>query len=690
MCAIKQHRNVSPCHRVSISWVGRLRPIANEFMADNALKIDIRSEMLILLSLTGIRKLRFGDRFCGHRPPMPPMPASISNFSSSRLRPLASWQRIRVVLDVTAFTDGRDKSACHSVGQRVSWSYFTGACTAEQILNASRFSILSQTLKNIESYLSRLLTVHPEVSPISVSRVGDISVTPGQFDADLVIAVAIRPFTAASKVLGVAFPGQTASNGRSIVGGMYLNPEFAPETAEDENSQERFFFTVVFHELMHVLGFSKDLIPSWRDKSTGNRYSNSIMTDYTNDTIGKVFTILHTPAIRRFMLDRFNQSEFAPGIPAGVEIEDGGGAGTEGSHPEARVYAGEVICGIFASRNPAISNLSLSALDDTGWYGVNYSMAEPYPWGDGKSMGIAPLTAFPNQPPQLAFPKHYLCWDRPSQPQCHYTFRSKAYCSPVADFNCDSSSAEDKEACKWRAFVNPLNLPFRGDVPEFDYLYFKVENYTERCDDDRGNAFRKLKGEFFGANSMCAMSSLSNSEIVPGCYEMQCDIGNHLMVKVENQIRYCREENERIEFDGFSGAIFCPKPELICGMKSFLGMKPVLYLPTEHPPATVLPESTLFPEPTEVTEGQPPSSAWPVSTVFPIATAVPASTFSPQLQSSTPRSVLVALIALPFLTVGLLAGVALVIARWIEGRHPSGQENPLEEPHLEIPIPDGG
>jgi hypothetical protein len=88
-------------------------------------------------------------------------------------------------------------------------------------------------------------------------------------------------------------------------------------------------------------------------------------------------------------------------------------------------------------------------------------------------MNLAPLAAFPNQPPQLMFPKHYLCWERPSKPHCHHTVRAKAYCSPVADFNCASSSAEEEAACKWREFVNPLNRPFRGD----DRL-----NYAERCD----------------------------------------------------------------------------------------------------------------------------------------------------------------------------------------------------------------
>jgi hypothetical protein len=99
------------------------------------------------------------------------------------------------------------------------------------------------------------------------------------------------------------------------------------------------FFTVVFHELMDVLGFLSDLIPRWRDKSTGKRYPTSIQTFYKSQKFGKTSKILHTLSIRGFMTERVGLSEFPPGVP----IDDGGGAGTAGSHPEARVYAGESV-----------------------------------------------------------------------------------------------------------------------------------------------------------------------------------------------------------------------------------------------------------------------------------------------------------------------------------------------------------
>ena len=66
----------------------------------------------------------------------------------------------------------------------------------------------------------------------------------------------------------------------------------------------------------------------------------------------------------------------------GVELEDQGGQGTEGSHWEKRTTMNEYMTGT-ASRNPVFSELTLSLLEDTGWYRANYSLAGQLLWGQG-------------------------------------------------------------------------------------------------------------------------------------------------------------------------------------------------------------------------------------------------------------------------------------------------------------------
>jgi hypothetical protein len=651
--------------------------------------------MIAVFATLSFSHLHVGDRFCGnHRLPkhilqQPP------NISYAPLLDRDSWRPIRVVLDLSSFTSGEDSTACKSVGQRVSWGYFSGACTAADVLNESRFSILAQTLANMENYLSRLLKVQPEDSPIKIGRVSDIPTNGSSYNADLVIAVAVRPFSIEDKILGVAFPhSYSGHGGRPYIGGMYLNPAYAPVVPQSELSLERFFFTVVFHEIMHVLGFGT-VYDRWLDKSTGKRYSRSITSSYTKDTYSKTFTILHTPAVRRFMLDRFGITEFSPGVPAGIEIEDGGGGGTAGAHPESRIYGSEVMCGIFVGY-VWISNLSLSLLDDTGWYEVDYSLGEPYAWGDGRSILSNPLRDFPNEPPQLAFPEHYLCWENTPRWHCNFDYISKGYCSPVADFRCPGSTSDDIAACRMRNFVNPKNLSVRGDVSEFDYLYFKVGNASERCDDVNLNtAERSAEGEEFGVESMCAMSSLSRvnlTEKVPRCYRMGCDAANNLIVQIGNEIRYCGAEGDELVFGGFAGAITCPKPEHICGMKKFLG-RPIFRqpLPTEFPEQTAFPIESEFPPSTEVLgpDVNPPATKSPIATVMPASTALPRATVWPLQTSNWAFSAL-------NIGIGIVIGMGIMgLLVWIRGRRRVEVADAIEghlveprepEPKLEIPI----
>ena len=508
--------------------------------------------------------LQFGDRFCGHHriagkipvdePPLLP---------ESKLLDRSEWQPIRVVLDTSSIL--LSENTCRSEGQFVNWSEFSGKCRKAAVLTDAKLESLRKTFDNMESYISRLLRVDPERSPI------------GKFNADLVITVSARAFSAGDKTLGfAAMTGRSAIMGRPNRGSLTVNSAYIPEIPQSEHSIERLFFTVMFHEIMHVLGMDGGGWTSWIDKRTGKKYDSGSWTKYTNSSYSKSFFIVHTPALHKYATERFGVSEFAPGVPSGMEVEDGGGLGTAMAHPESRVYMSEVMCGIFVGY-VTISNLSMAILEDTGWYEVNYSMAEPYSYGDGKSMQMEPLKAFPVAAPQLAFPSHYLCWEKKPTPMCHHDFRSKAYCSPVTDWSCPGTTRDDSIACSMRNFVNPLGIAVRGDRSEFEYIYFKVGNVSARCEEPALNSLKENQwtGEEYGDDSMCVMSTLNRNaeESVrqARCHTMKCDPNGVIAVTIDNQTEYCRAENQILRFEGFKGHLVCPNPRLLCGMKQFLG-----------------------------------------------------------------------------------------------------------------------
>ena len=456
-----------------------------------------------------------------------------------------------------------------SIKQSIKSNAANSSNLLEENEDLKKLKNLEITLQNLADFSSRLLKVTRLEQPFVVNSKQKIK-------TDLFISVQMKNYPKGSKILGQAYYTQTnKDDNRPIKGAMNLNKEYFPDEPQNEHSLERLFFSTIFHEMCHVFGISGTAMKRWINRETGKPYSPLPLTKYFNQTYQKTFHILHTPAARRYIEQRFGITEFAPGVPAGIEIEDGGGPGTEGSHPESRVYLSENLCGIFVGYT-FISNLTLALLEDTGWYDVDYSMGEKYAWGDGKSMGKGPLTTFINTAPQISYPPHYMCLPNNTGEQCHYDFRAKAYCSPIATYNCTNSSADDQQCCKMKNFTNPLNWPIRGGREEFDFLIFKVPNVSLRCQDTSLNDQNAvIHGEFFSEESMCAMSTLSKNEQdfdkpLPGCYFMKCDKEGNLLVTVGNSTQNCNYENKVLHFDGFNGQLYCPPPDLVCSMKNFL------------------------------------------------------------------------------------------------------------------------
>lgn len=476
------------------------------------------------------------------------------------------YHPIRIHFDMSGFLEREDSKMCKRVGQTVSWEFGTLKCTKNDLMDDDKMKVLSETLDNLGKYISKLVSVKRSVNPINVKPFRDFNVSEKKYFTDLVVCVTLRPFEPEKKTLGAAFCTKTGVEGRPILSGMYINPSYIPNETQNELSLKKTFFHTLFHELIHSMGFSSSMFPLWINKETGKKYNPFPLQKYTNPKYpSKVFSILQTPAARKFIYDRFGITEFAPGVKSGIELEDGGGSGVVLSHPESRVYLSEVMCGIFVGYC-YVSKLTLAVLDDMGWYQVNYSMADLYPWGDGRSLGKQHLSNFINSPPQIAYPKHYLCWDDTPASICNYDHLSKGYCSPNETFDCDKNNEDYR--CKIKMFANPKNQKLWGSRSEFDYLFFKVPNVSLRCDDESNNNI-KTDDEYYGKESMCAMSTITSNNPVPKCYKMICTNQNQLNIYVGNVSKQCFNENQEITFDNYQGKIICPNPNIICNMKSF-------------------------------------------------------------------------------------------------------------------------
>jgi hypothetical protein len=86
---------------------------------------------------------------------------------------------------------------------------------------------------------------------------------------------------------------------------------------------------------------------------------------------GKNVTQIVTPSVVKAVREHFGCSTLN-----GAELEDGGGAGTAGSHWEKLLFGPEFMTGVTsgAEINP-YSAITFALFQDSGWYQVNISLS---------------------------------------------------------------------------------------------------------------------------------------------------------------------------------------------------------------------------------------------------------------------------------------------------------------------------
>ena len=484
----------------------------------------------------------------------------------------SSRESIRVVYNISHIINETDTKMCKSVGDTITWSQGTFTCKNEDLITDAKKQVITETFDRLTDMLKNLLKVYPLTSPLTINQVADIEYTKFQSNSDLFVGVVARPYATNSETLAQATYTELSSDeNRPVIGAIYINAAQIPEKFDGD------FFTTVFHETCHILGISVSLYSVWRNPETGIKYSP--LEKYTLAIApGKQFVVENGPYAHKYAVEKYGLEYMAPGVKSGILIEDMGGEGTKLSHPKNSVYFTEVMTGV-RIQIVRISNLTFSMLEDTGFYDVNFSMAEPFAYGIGESMGIDKITNFTIDPPQQVFPSHYLC-SNPNEMACSWDHLSGAQCDSATFVNCSNPQTGEKASfCEAKAFYDPKGTGYMGTSGVFDYQIIKYPYSNFICTDEEQNSKENAQfGNLFGNKSMCAMSSLINGFGVnperPGCFKMTCDENGELSVYVDRQRKVCSKKDESLSFYGYLGSLKCPDPKLICSMKSFLGYAP--------------------------------------------------------------------------------------------------------------------
>lgn len=421
--------------------------------------------------------------FCGYNKELSKIKPVEQDVGPRRSLRAATWNNIRIYFDYR-YLDGTrsDSQMCTKVNQKVTWDD-TYTCNNSDILNQSQITATKTTFDNVKSYLTRLLKVIPMTTSFKVVDFSSYT-NYGTYDTisgyDLYMTILSRPRSSSDSTLASAGASSFESTyKRPIQGAVFLNPRAVPTVAQSENSWDNEFFYVCIHEIFHALGITDSRYSSYHPYEVTTPHKN-ITCSFLKD--GKNFTFLITPYAQIYAQKHYGVTKFTGdtgSCPAGIEIEDGGSSGTQGSHLEGRVFMTELMTGttIQTTGGPfnRLTDASLAILQDTGNYKCTWSMAQPMVWGHPESIDGNYITNFGIGSPQKVFPDGYIVDYGSTAEYTGFDYKFFGYNSEGNTWDCVSNLeySNVKAYCDGKKFYNPNGYSTIGSNWVYDFMPFK-------------------------------------------------------------------------------------------------------------------------------------------------------------------------------------------------------------------------
>ncbi|WOG99020.1 hypothetical protein DCAR_0418366 [Daucus carota subsp. sativus] len=422
-------------------------------------------------------------------------------------------------------------------------------CTLDDIAGEDKKCRLRKALGQTADWFKRALSVERVRGNLQLSgysacgQDGGVQlpreyVEEGVADADLVLLVTTRPTT--GNTLAWAVACERDQWGRAIAGHVNVAPRHL--TAESET----LLSATLIHEVMHVLGFDPHAFTHFRDERRRRRIQ--VTEQVKDEKIGRMVTRVVLPRV--VMHSRYHYGAFSENF-TGLELEDGGGRGTSGSHWEKRLLMNEIMTGSVDTRS-VVSKMTLALLEDSGWYQANYDMADHLDWGHNQG------TDFVTSPCNL-WKGAYHC-NATQVSGCTYNREAEGYC-PILNYSGDLP--------QWAQYFPEANKGGQSSLA--DYCTYYVAYSDGSCTDIKSaRPPDRMLGEVRGSSSRCMTSSLVRSGFVRGstaqgngCYKHRC-INNTLKVAVDDVWKVCPEHGGPVQFSGFNGELICPAYHELC------------------------------------------------------------------------------------------------------------------------------
>ncbi|GAB2291324.1 hypothetical protein Dimus_025582 [Dionaea muscipula] len=496
---------------------------------------------------------------------------ALLGISESSEHPKDVMQPIRIFLNYDAVGHSPDRD-CRSVGDIVKlgeppMSSTLGApscnpvvdppifadcwynCTLDDISDEDKRHRLRKALEQTADWFRRALAVEPVQGNLRLNgysacgQDGGVQLPRGYTEegvanADLVLLVTTRPTT--GNTLAWAVACERDQWGRAIAGHVNVAPRHLTAVAETLLS------ATLIHEVVHVLGFDPHAFAHFRDERKRRR--TEVIQQAMDERLGRMVTRVVLPRV--IMSSRYHFGAFSENF-TGLELEDGGGRGTSGSHWEKRLLMNEIMTGSVDTRS-VVSTMTLALLEDSGWYKANYSMSDRFDWGhnQGTEFVISPCNQWKGA---------YHC-NSTQLSGCTYNREAEGYC-PIVSYSGDLP--------QWARYFPQANKGGQSSLADY-CTYFVAYSDGSCTDTNSARSPDRMLGEIRGSNSRCMASTLVRTGFVRGsmtqgngCYQHRC-VNDMLEVAVDGMWKACPEAGGPLQFPGFNGELTCPAYHELC------------------------------------------------------------------------------------------------------------------------------
>ena len=463
--------------------------------------------ILVAATMTLAHECQHDHHFKDHQPKV--LKESFSMYKS-RVLQQATWHPLRIILNYDDVNEFVKTNSGFSI----------------------QIGISTRNLVKVQHYFETLLQVHST----DQLNFGGISCNGNQLaafngKADLVIYV--HPETQNKGYFAAAVSCfQSPVDSRSVIG-LYLLNFFNMKISP---INEYLYYSTFAHEFTHILGFSISLFPLYVDE---NRTTLGVSRVWETMTFGdSSFPTFKLPELVKVARDYYG-CQALPGIP--LQYNRTVGPNVAMSHWDRKFNPSEFMNPLV--ENPGhISILTLALLKSTGWYNVNYTMAQNFKMGANRGCGH-----FNDNCP---FGRGFCPEQGEGDNTCTYDYTAKAACTSKPDYS---------DTCK---FKQPLELSCL-----MNYTAFNITADSLQAD------------ETYGRSSRCILISMAGSNFINNkCYLTSCSPDGRSMsitLNSPNITFNCSSDFQSFQVNDTNGtalySVICPQISDFCGLYNIQG-----------------------------------------------------------------------------------------------------------------------